>query len=249
MRVVIVGNTDDTDAGFVGERLADHGASFSTANRDHPSELAALSGPMDLLLLLGSDAAVHSPTRTRAVEAEMALVRETLAAGRPVLGICYGGQLLAHAAGAIVAPAARPEIGWTELDTEDHRLAAPGPWFQFHEDRWWPVPSAKTFAWTPLAPQALRWGRALGVQFHPEVTPTAAAGWVRLYSRLVAASGVDPDRVLADIDRLWSDAATRCAQLVDNFLEDVAGRDPAPDVVAEPRVAAAGFDAGGSHDP
>jgi GMP synthase (glutamine-hydrolysing) len=227
MRVLIVGNTDDSDAGFVGERLSDHGAVFTVANRDYPDELARRSESFDLLLLLGSDSAVHDPTRAHLVSAEMALVRQMLAFGTPILGICYGGQLLARTAGATVTPAARPEVGWTELDTRDDRLAPAGPWLQFHADRWWPVPATPTLARTSLAPQAFQWGRALGLQFHPEVTPTAADSWVRQYHSMVVAAGVDPDRVLHDTARLWAEAAARCAQLVDDFLEDVAGQRPA----------------------
>jgi len=222
MRVVIVGNTADTDAGFVGERLAEHGATFTWVNRDHPAELAAVSVPFDLLVLLGSEMAVHDPTRVAAVGSEVALVERSLAAGRPVLGICYGGQLLARAAGATVTVAERPEVGWNVVNSEDHQLVPPGPWLQFHADRWWPTENIPSFAHTALAPQAFRWGRALGLQFHPEVTPAVAAGWVHRYPLVVEAAGVEPDQVLADIDQFAPEAAVRCARLVDRFLEDVA---------------------------
>jgi GMP synthase-like glutamine amidotransferase len=226
MRVVIVGNTADTDAGFVGDRLSEHGASFTWVNRDHPDELGAVAASFDLLVLLGSELAVHDPARVAAVASEVALVERTLAEGRPVLGICYGGQLLARASGANVTVAERPEVGWTEVESEDHRLVPPGPWFQFHADRWWPTDEVPAFARSTLSPQAFRWGRALGLQFHPEVKPTVAAGWVHQYADVVEAAGVEPDQVLADIDRLAPAAAVRCARLVDMFLEDVAGSPP-----------------------
>ena len=55
----------------------------------------------------------------------MALLRERLALGAPVLGVCLGAQLLAHAAGARVYPNSRPgpggptrvyEVGWAPVD-------------------------------------------------------------------------------------------------------------------------------------
>src|SRR5688572_11941322 len=43
---------------------------------------------------------------------EVETLQRMIAADRPVLGICLGAQLLAHAAGAKVYPNAQPEIGW-----------------------------------------------------------------------------------------------------------------------------------------
>ena len=56
---------------------------------------------------------------------EVALLRDRLAAAAPVLGVCLGAQLVAHAAGARVFPNSRPstegpvrvyELGWAPVD-------------------------------------------------------------------------------------------------------------------------------------
>src|SRR5687768_6982066 len=43
---------------------------------------------------------------------ELETIRRIAAADRPLLGICLGAQLLAHAAGAKVHPNEQPELGW-----------------------------------------------------------------------------------------------------------------------------------------
>ena len=45
-----------------------------------------------------------------------ALLRIAMAARTPALGICLGGQLVAAAADAPVAPAREPEAGWSEVE-------------------------------------------------------------------------------------------------------------------------------------
>jgi hypothetical protein len=54
----------------------------------------------------------------------------------PVLGICFGAQALAAALGGQAIRAERPEVGWTPIQTHRPDLIEPGPWFQWHSDRW-----------------------------------------------------------------------------------------------------------------
>ncbi len=49
------------------------------------------------------------------LQPEIAWVREAVDRDIPVLGICFGGQLLARALGGSVAPGPKAEIGWTPI--------------------------------------------------------------------------------------------------------------------------------------
>src|SRR5262249_9185542 len=53
-----------------------------------------------------------------------------------------------------------------------------GPWLAWHEDVIAIPPLASELATSPSGPQAFCMGRHLGVQFHPEVTPSLVARWV-----------------------------------------------------------------------
>ena len=115
-----------------------------------------------------------------------------------MLGICFGGQLLAAALGGSVERAPTPEIGWLRVDTDDAALVPAGPWFQWHQDRWTPPARAREVARTPLASQAFVLGRSLAVQFHPELTAAQLEGWLANGGHAwLAAHGTDGEQLLA----------------------------------------------------
>ncbi len=73
----------------------------------------------------GRGSARSAPTTRRAatdapawVDEEVRFLRRALDADVPVLGLCFGGQALAAAAGAQIAPADPPEVGWFEIETD-----------------------------------------------------------------------------------------------------------------------------------
>ena len=158
---------------------------------------------------------------------ELQWLRDADAAGVPVLGICFGGQLLARAHGGSVGRAPDCEIGWTSLWSEDESLIDPGPWFSFHFDRWELPPGADEIARTSRASQAFTLRKNLALQFHPELTGDMLEGWLNSPGdgrNLLIADGQDPDILLAFTRAQEPKARQRAHGLVDNFLGQVAGR-------------------------
>ncbi|MEO7121599.1 MAG: type 1 glutamine amidotransferase [Lacisediminihabitans sp.] len=154
---------------------------------------------------------------------EIEWVRDAVAKDIPVLGICFGGQLLARALGGSVARAPKAEIGWIAIHSDDASLVPPGPWFQFHYDSWTVPRGARELARNSVASQAFSYGRSLAVQFHPELTTNTLEGWLDEGGRQqVTNDGQNSDALLAHTRAEESAAEQRTIVLLDAFLDRIA---------------------------
>jgi GMP synthase-like glutamine amidotransferase len=155
---------------------------------------------------------------------ELQWLRAAQEADVPILGICFGGQLLSRALGGEVAKSSRAEIGWTQVESDRPDLVAPGPWFEWHYDRFTPPPGAIEIARNDVTSQAYIVGRSLGVQFHPELTADGLRGWLdHGGAALARAAGLDPEELVAQTKSVEAEAAQRADALVGAFLTEVAG--------------------------
>jgi GMP synthase-like glutamine amidotransferase len=99
----------------------------------------------------------------------------------------------------------------------------PGPWFEWHHDRWQSPPRAEVIARTAAAEQAFIVGRSLAVQFHPELTPSMLDGWLANGGQVYADThGIDATAMVAATRATADEAAARSRRLVDRFLDQVA---------------------------
>jgi GMP synthase-like glutamine amidotransferase len=134
---------------------------------------------VDLLVIMGGPMSVNDESEYPWLIAEKRFIRECIGAGKSVLGICLGSQLIASALGARVYRNQTKEIGWFPVNG----LLSPGrTTFQFPE-------SVEVFHWHgdtfDLPPGAIHIARSeacenqafqlgksvIGIQFHPETTP------------------------------------------------------------------------------
>jgi GMP synthase-like glutamine amidotransferase len=217
---LVVANTSDADAGFVGDRLEQRGFLLRPVFRDGagvPSTIEAAEHP-DLVVLLGSEWSVHAPVDRGALDAECELVRSARAAQVPVLGLCYGAQLLAYALGGSVTAAPEPEIGFVQVDTADAELVPAGPWTAFHLDVLTAPPGSTIVARNACGTQAFALPGVLGVQFHPEVRPDVLDDWSRRFPVLVQEAGLRPAELVAQAREREKGSRLAAYRLVDAFL-------------------------------
>jgi GMP synthase-like glutamine amidotransferase len=232
VRALIVRHEHVTEPGLVGARLTERGYDLTTVTvvpeRHHHAPDVAFDFPdpadWDLIVSLGAPWSVYDESVIGSwIGGELTLLRKAHDLGVPVLGVCFGAQALATALGGSVEPSPRPEIGWTDIETDMPTVVPPGPWFQWHYDRCVLPPGAVELARNAVGPQAFRAGRSLGVQFHPEITTAMVRGWLDLGgAEQCVRHGVDPDELFARSRAMEPAARIDAGRLIDGFLDLVA---------------------------
>jgi GMP synthase-like glutamine amidotransferase len=222
-RALILQHEEPTPPGLVTEWLDSHGATSETIRIDvDDGEVDPTR--YDVIVSLGSEFAAFDDSQPF-VPREARLLRRAVDADVPVLGLCFGGQMLARVLGGDVTRSEESEIGWLPVRTSDPELVPEGPWFQWHFDTFTVPPGATKVAESHVGAQAFVSGRSLGLQFHPEVTTEIMESWVRTYRHELDADGVSPDELLEETKRLASDARRMSWQLLEGFWNDVARLD------------------------
>jgi GMP synthase (glutamine-hydrolysing) len=185
-----------------------------------------------LLIVMGGSMGVGDVGRPEVpfLQDEVRLLRQRIDEDSPVLGVCLGAQLLAHAAGARVYPmAARGgmaalEVGWGPVrfhhESGDDTLAGlppEAPVLHWHGDMFDIPAGAKLLASSAICPhQAFRVGRRLfGLQFHCEVGKGSVEAFLREDADFVVRAN-GPDGVAAV--RAQTDRCLRPSQKAGDVL-------------------------------
>ena len=145
MKALFIQHDHISPVGPVGNRLVEHGFEIETQMVVSEENFETPNVPFefpnidnyDLIVPLGAPwGAWDDACIGKWLQPELEWIKNAVLSNKPVLGICFGGQLIARALGGSVARSPKPEIGWTYIHSDDHSLVSNGPWFQFHYDRW-----------------------------------------------------------------------------------------------------------------
>ena len=142
-----------------------------------------------MLIALGGPMSVHDVNLHPWLKIEKHFIERAIEQGMPVLGICFGAQLIADVLGAQVTPMNHKEIGWHEVITtpEAHKHALssifPERFTTFHwHGETFSIPAGAVNLGHSAA--CMNQGFTLGdrvaaLQFHPEITPRLAESFVQ----------------------------------------------------------------------
>jgi GMP synthase-like glutamine amidotransferase len=229
VRALLIQHDHICTPGFVGERLLDRGFDLvvhQVVREDRflsPNVEIEFPDPTDFdaIIPMGAPWSVYDHEAIGAwVPAELTMLRDAHQHEVPVLGICFGGQMLAAAHGGSVARSAAPEIGWVNVDSDDESLVPSGIWFQWHYDRWQLPKHAQEVAHNANSSQAFVLGRNLAVQFHPEMTSEILTSWI------ATGGAAEIDQFGMELETLVHQTAEndvsnreRAHRLVDQFLD------------------------------
>jgi len=157
-------------------------------------------------------------------------IRDAMDIELPMLGVCYGHQLMSHALGGRVdyLPGGR-EMGTVSLtthaDASDDALGASLPVsFHAHATHEQSVlelpPGAVSLARSDRDPNHLvRYGKhAISTQFHPEFSAEVMRAYIRRKAEVLRQEGQDPDALLASVA-----PTPKATQLLRGFLNEHVG--------------------------
>ena len=244
-RATILTHLDRESPGRLTTLAARRGLSVDIRHVGQGDPVPASLASGEILVVMGGSMGVADvgDPRYPFLELEVALLKRALAARQPVLGICLGAQLLAHAAGSRVYPLTRPgpagkgtpmrEVGFAPVRYlgvgREPALLGLRPdemVLHWHGDTFDLPADSVRLAETDACPnQAFRIGdHAFGLQFHPEVDATMARDWAREDADFVvgALGPSGPARIIAEAEQAVSRMRAPGDRLLGNILDRLA---------------------------
>ncbi|MGJ5817437.1 type 1 glutamine amidotransferase [Paludibaculum fermentans] len=175
MRIHFLQHVAFETPGLIGEWAGQRGHSLTGTRLDLGEPLPSLES-FDLLLVMGGPMSVNDEHIYDWLRPEKRLIAAAMAAGKFVLGVCLGSQMLAEVLGSTIYRNQEKEIGWLPVHTtgtgslfED--MPAEFTVFHWHGETYDIPPGATHLASTAgCRSQAFETDRCLALQFHMEMT-------------------------------------------------------------------------------
>jgi len=182
------------------------------------------------IIILGGPMAVYD--NFKFLKKEQELIRHAIKAEIPVLGICLGSQLIAQAIGGRVYKGRKKEIGWSTVEVNSAGLVdlfkgintKEIKVFQWHGDTYDLPPNATIMASSKLYNQAFRFGSAIGIQFHLEITDEMIRRWAKEYAKELQRERINSRDLVVQKDQELGELRERCKTVYSNFSKLIKNR-------------------------
>jgi GMP synthase (glutamine-hydrolysing) len=234
-KILVIQHNDDDNLNDLAAPFLEAGLEIVQWHAEKtPAPVESLEG-FSGLVSLGAFAGVEDEAETAWMPFERKLIEAALAIEMPVLGLCFGSQLLASVAGAEVGKSGSPEVGWYDVEmapeaAEDPLFGVLGPKpevIQYHYDTFnWsaPNPEVTILGTANGMNQAFRVGKnAWGTQFHIEMNLPTMLGWIASYPRAFEKAGNVPAEQVELTRQNWRLHQERSVALGRAFAEQVLG--------------------------
>lgn len=185
----------------------------------------------ELLIILGGPISINDTDEYPFIQTELDILASRLAADKPTLGICLGAQLIAKALGAKVYPGQQKEIGWLPIQLSEagsrsvlrHLVGDEVRVLHWHGETFDLPEYAELLATSELYPnQAFSYGKALALQFHPEVTAQGLEQWFIGHSgEIHQTDGVSVNQLRQDTRQFADTMQGRAYIFFNDWLEQV----------------------------
>lgn len=190
MHILYLVNEVNSGPGVLLEEATAQGATHTIVRTYADEPVPVSPDGYDGLVVMGGIMGVYQDTDYPFIEDTRALMRAFHGAGKPIMGVCLGAQMLASAFGGAVYKMGFDEWGflpqtWEAAAGDDPLLQGMAQGLrimQWHGDTFDLPDGAVRLATREKCPnQAFRLGtRSYGFQFHLEMTETTTAHWIKL---------------------------------------------------------------------
>ena len=213
MRMAVLQHVEFEEPAGVADWAAGRGVARRIFHLYRDPTLPSLSD-FDMMTVMGGPMSANDEVRFEWLGTEIALVRAAIAAGKTVVGICLGAQIIAKAMGARVYPGRAKEIGWFPV----RRTAGSHPFFDGLPETFTPfhwhgetfdLPREATLLASSkiTEKQAFAVGQhVLGLQFHMEATEESVHALLKAAAHEIGLGIFEqqPGTILAGLDRCAS---------------------------------------------
>ena len=186
---------------------------------------------IDWLIVMGGPMSVYDEAGYPWLAEEKAFIRKAIDAGKTVIGICLGSQLIAEVLGAKVYPNHLKEIGWFDVELSETASMLPlftgfekhFSVFHWHGDTYDIPAGSRQLVSSSVTPnQAFLYGdNVLGLQFHLEATTESLQSMVdHGKEELVATNSIQSAESILEEKRYLADNNRKMFRLLDYFAEN-----------------------------
>jgi GMP synthase (glutamine-hydrolysing) len=225
MSVLIIKNIAAEGPGTIEDYLRAKNLPYSIVDLSREEAVPGLDS-FTHLVIMGGPMAVYEMDRHTFLIKEAMLLERAVRAGKCILGVCLGAQMVAHVLGARVYPGPQKEIGWYDATLTPHgmsdalmsELKLPDKdaarVFQWHGDTFELPPGSVRLALSDLySNQAFRYtDRVYGLQFHIEVTPAIVSAWLK------HEKGVDFSGITSESEKIFDSYRERAMKFYQGFF-------------------------------
>lgn len=230
MNVLIIKNVKNEGPGTIEDFLKEKGAAYSVvdfsgcnATEKSVPDISAYSH----LVIMGGPMALYESEGAPLVHFETAMIRAFMLNKKPVLGICLGAQLIAHALKAHVYAGGTEEVGWDKVKITPEGMEDPvfsaisvntEPYaevFQWHGDTFdLPKKTVRLASSETYKNQAFRYKENVyALQFHIEVMPEMIREW------FADKKSCDTKKMFGQTDDIYPEYRKRAMKFYDLFFK------------------------------
>ena len=229
MRVLVIQNDRTEDLGLYEEYLEEKQIKHRIlhAYRFGPDESFPSTEDFDAFIVGATPISANDTDRHPFLVREWEYLGEVIESGKPCLGVCCGGQMLARRLSARVVRSPEKEVGsyyvrLTEDASRDPLFAGfphEFPVFQWHSDMFEVPFGGRLLAeGDPCPIQAFGWGNVRGVIFHLEIDSSEAGRWADAYPAELDAVGKTRQQVLEECGEREPEMGRLARRLMENFI-------------------------------